>query len=66
MNRLRSQASTFHLLHKAKPSLQKAIITYGNEQIIRCICDCALNVLKGNAPISQQDKNRLGKHKENL
>jgi len=66
MNRLRSQASTLHLLHKAKPSLQKAIIANGNEQLIRCICDCALNVLKGNDPISQQDKKRLEKHKENL
>ena len=66
MNRLRSQASTLQLLHKAKPSLQKAIIANGNDQLIRCICDCALNVLKGNAPISQQDKRRLGRHKENL
>ena len=66
MNRLRSQSSTLHLLHKAKPSLRKAIIANGNEELIRCICDCALNILKGNAPISQQDKRRLGRHKQNL
>jgi len=66
MNRLRSYVSTLQLLHKVKPSLQKAIIANGNDQLVRCICNCALNALTGSAPITQQDKRCLGRHKDNL
>ena len=44
MVRLRKNASTFKLLHKAKPLL-KAIKTKASPKLILCICDCALNVL---------------------
>ena len=66
MNRLKKHASTLKLLHKAKPSLRKAIISNGNDELIRCICECALNVLQGHAPISQQHKNCLSRHKKGL
>ena len=48
MERLRKNASTLKLLHKAKPSLRKAILTKASPELIRCICDCALNVLHRN------------------
>jgi len=66
MNRLKKHSSTLQLQHKAKPGLRKAIITNVDEQLIRCICDCALNVLHGRVPISQQHKNCLSKHKQSL
>ena len=66
MNRLKKHASTLKLLHKAKPSLRKPIISNGNNELIRCICECALNVLQGHAPISQQHKNCFSRHKKGL
>ena len=66
MNRLKKHASTLKLPHKAKPSLRKAIISHGNDELIRCICECTLNVLQGHAPISQQHKNCLSRHQKGL
>ena len=64
MNRFKKHVSTLKLLHKAKPSLRKAIISNGNDELIRCICECALNVLQGHVPISQQHKNCLSRPKK--
>jgi len=66
MNRLKIHSSILQLLHKAKPSLRKAIIANGNKQLICCTCDCTLNVLHRLVPISQQQKNRFSKHKQSL
>ena len=52
MERLRKNASTLKLLHTAKPSLRKAILTKASLELIRCICDCALNVLHRNIAIT--------------
>ena len=56
MERLRKNASTLKLLHKAKPSLRKAILTEASPELIRCICDCALNVLQRNIAITPHRK----------
>ena len=66
MNGLKKHASTLKLLHKAKPSLRKAIISKGHDKLIRCICECALNILHGHAPISQKYKNQLSRRKKCL
>ena len=66
MNRLRKQTPTLKLLQKAPPSLQKAILSKANDELIRCICDVSHNVLRGTAEISTPHKKRLTKHKEAL
>ena len=66
MERLRKNASTFKLLHKAKPSLRKAIITKASPELIRCICDCALDVLHRNIAITPHCKRKLSQHKTSL
>ena len=42
MNRLQKHCSTLKLLHQAKPSLRKAILERGPDDLIRTICDCAI------------------------
>ena len=66
MERLRKNASTLKLLHKAKPSLRKAILTTASPELIRCICDCALNVLHRNIAITPHCKQKLSRHKTSL
>ena len=66
MERLRKNASTLKLLHKAKPSLRKAILTKASHELIRCICDCALNVLHRNIAITPHCKRKLSRHKASL
>ena len=65
MERLRKNVSTLKLLHKAKSSLRKAILTKASSELIRCICDCALNVLHRNIAITLHCKRKLSRHKTN-
>ena len=46
MNRLMKQTPTLKLLQKAPLSLQKAILSKANDEVIRCICDVSHNVLR--------------------
>ena len=66
MNRLKRNASTLKLLHGAKKSLQNAVLENAKNDLIECICEISLNVLKGTAPISRQYKKRLTRHKTSL
>ena len=65
MDRLKRNASTIKLLCGANP-LRKAVVEKSKDDLIRCLCDISFNILKGTAPISQQHKNRLAKHKSSL
>ena len=35
-------------------------------EVIRTLCECALNVLKGNVPLTAHQKTKLRKHKKRL
>ena len=63
MERLRKNASILKLLHKAKPSLRKTILTKASPELIRCICDCVLNVLHRIIAITPHCKRKLSRHK---
>ena len=52
MNRLRKNGPTLRLLQKAPAPLQKRILDKASSELIRCLCDCAHNVLQGNVNIS--------------
>lgn len=34
--------------------------------VIKCVCECALNLLKGNIPLTIRQKNKLNTHKRVL
>ena len=42
------------------------IIDEGGMELVHCICDCVHNVLQGNIPVNDTEKNRLKRHKECL
>ncbi|KYN38949.1 hypothetical protein ALC56_06671, partial [Trachymyrmex septentrionalis] len=37
-----------------------------DEKLIRCICECVFNTLKGNISLERREKNRLTKYKKAL
>ena len=45
---------------------RKRIIDEGGMELVHCICDCVHNVLQGNIPVNEEEKERLGIHKELL
>lgn len=45
---------------------RKALLTKADPCLIRCICECALNILQGNIPLVKAQKNKLKPHKKVL
>ena len=66
MDRLKRNASALKLLRGAKKPFQKAVLEKSKNHLVKSICDISLNVLKGTAPISKQNKKRLSCHKSSL
>ena len=46
--------------------MQKAVIKNADSGLIKCISECALNILKGNVPISPHQKSKLTRYKKDL
>ena len=53
-------------LFTAKPKSMKAILRHVDRDVLDSICEVCLNVLKGNVPLTPQQKRRLSKHKRTL
>ena len=53
-------------IQAAKPSSHKAVISKGHDELICCVCVCALNILHGHAPISRRHNNHLLRHRNCL
>jgi hypothetical protein len=64
--RLGRHEETIKLLSSSKPGVAKAIIEKGDKDLILCLSEIALNVLKGNVPLRPQHKAKLCKHKTAL
>ena len=44
----------------------KRIIDEGGMELVHCICDCVHNILQGNIPVSEDERELFKKHKEKL
>lgn len=49
-------------LYYLSPEQRKALLKKADTQLVRYICECALNVLQGNVPLEKAHKTRLRKH----
>lgn len=63
---LRKNALLLKLLSKATPVASKAILKTGDRDLINALCECSLNVLKGNVPLTCRQKKRLSRYKSTL
>jgi hypothetical protein len=63
MERVRSNYHALHVLRKARPKLRKAIVSHGDKELVKSICECVLNVLNGNVSLTACAKRKLQKHK---
>jgi len=55
-----------NLLYKSKPAYRKKLLEGAPAPVINLLGRCALNILRGNILLSQQQKNKLRKHKGSL
>ena len=66
MKRIRTTYHTLHALKGSDPKLIKAIIVNCNQETLKSIFECALNVLRGNIPLIVCSKRNLRTYKNSL
>lgn len=49
-----------------KPKQRTAVLKAADKELILSVCECALNLLKGNISVSAQQKQKLGRFKNIL
>ena len=55
------------VLHKSSPKARTTLVKkHCSPEFIKCICECAKNVLAGNVALSPEHKRRLKRHKHSL
>ena len=63
---IKRNMALLRLLYKSKPSLVKAILKNAPPDLVRALCECSLNVLKGNIKLNATQKKRLHRYKNIL
>ena len=66
MNKLKKYNPTTQLLQKAPPKIQKHILKKASRELLKCLCDCCLNLLKCNLKINASQKTKLKPYKNTL
>jgi hypothetical protein len=58
-SRLQRQIHHLHVICKSSKKCQKALLADASTDLIKCIGDCAHNILKGNVELSASQKKSL-------
>ena len=64
--RLIKHATVLKLLQKSSPSVVRHIIKKADRKLLNTLCECSLNILKGNIALSKPQLIRLKKYKSAL
>ena len=64
--RMKGSLPYLQVLVKFKPKLRKILIDNVPESVIKAICECCLNLLKGVIPLTSPQKHCLARHKTHL
>jgi len=62
----RKYAALLRTIQKARPDLRRSLLKLADEQLIRCLCECASNTLKGNVNLTPVERRKLVRHKKIL
>lgn len=62
----KEQLNQLQLLHICPLRLRKTLLTKLNQKCIKTICECCINTLNGNIPLTTQQKKTLSKYKKTL
>ena len=54
------------ILATSRPKVCKVLLKSASGDLIKCLCECVLNVIKGNVPLTPAQKRRLKRHKKDL
>src|ERR1700733_2785966 len=65
-SRLMKNLQNLKLIKEASPNVRKHILKDCKRNLLCCICECALNILKGNVPLKKSQKSKLARFKQRL
>ena len=66
-HRLKRYAPVLKRLHKQKEAGRRKWLKQNlDKDFVECICECTQNLLRGNVPLTKQQKAKLGKRKKTL
>ena len=65
-SRLERQAPLLQALAEGHPHVCKAILRGADNDLIKCLSECAVNILKGGVAFDREQKTKLIKHKEKI
>ena len=63
---LKKHGEMLKFLSAMKPATAKTIVKAVSPEFIRVLCECCHNVLKGNVPLTANQKRKLCRHKNKL
>jgi hypothetical protein len=64
--RLDRNADVLSYLLRAQPKIRRSIIEGSTKDVVDTLCECILNVINGNVPVTAQQKRQLIRHKSDL
>ena len=64
--RLKKHANELGYLQKARPCIRNHLITKADRSLVDCLCECADNILRGNVPLTKQQKEKRKRNKAEL
>lgn len=56
------QAAILRALYHLNNKQRSAVLQKADLKLVRCICECALNILRGNVPLKHPHKQRLKRY----
>lgn len=66
VHELTSHEHILKALLKVNPEQRLAILKTADKNLIKCLCGCALNLVKGNVPVTPILRRKLGKYKKSI
>ncbi len=63
---MRENSEFLRVLSKSNRKQRKAILEHCHNELIKCICEISLNLLRGVIPISKSQKDKLKRYKSIL
>lgn len=65
-SRMQRNLALLELVYKSSPSVRRVIVNNAGSDFINALCEIALNVLRGNIPLSDKQYNQLKKKKKSI
>jgi hypothetical protein len=62
-DRLRNNLPLLEKILKAKPAKRLEILKQGDSEFIKCLCECAINLLNTNVAVNKRQLSSLEKYK---